>query len=52
MMKMIFKYWKGWKRSAKDRACISVPPAPGVCIIWYMKSWTMLLTRHWQDTAI
>ena len=23
MMKMIFKYWKGWKRSAKDRACIS-----------------------------
>ncbi len=25
---------------------------PGVCIIWYMKSWTMLLTRHWQDTAI
>ena len=24
----------------------------GVCIIWYMKSWTMLLTRHWQDTAI
>ena len=36
-MRTRFRFWKGWKPSAKDRVCISGLLLRADCIIWFMK---------------
>ncbi|MFR7893114.1 MAG: ATP-binding protein [Dysosmobacter sp.] len=45
------RFWKAWRPCGSGPACISAPPPPPACTIWFTRSWTTPSTKRWRATA-